>query len=163
MDTEESNLLDINPELTLEDLPELLAQVFLVLKVRLIKLTKARPLDMGSVLSDKEEQDYFTEVVGEASVEKDMETLSLDGVEKLLLKHLEASEYQFVKLPDDKMIEYNEEDGLDIYADLGETEPERQKGVSMGKAMAEQAFIQEGIQSAVNTGDHEKLRIYNQM
>ena len=93
LETEESHLLDINPELTIEDLPELLTLMFQVFKVRLIKLSKARPLDMGSVLSDKEEDEYYSDIVAAAAGDKKFETLELDNVEQLILKHLENSDY----------------------------------------------------------------------
>jgi hypothetical protein len=90
-----------------------------VLEVRLVNLTCKKPKSDENVLDEKEENDYYNQVVEKAKKDKHAK-IDLKTTETILIEYFKSLDAQYCFVP---LKTFNEEQGLDPFNDLGEDNP----------------------------------------
>lgn len=110
---------DSKTEFPVDKFPEFIKAIMPILEVRLVNLTTKKPKSDENVLDEKEEKEFYSQVVENAKKDKHT-NINLKTAENILIDYFKSldAQYCFVSVET-----FEDEQGLDPFNDLGEHNP----------------------------------------
>ena len=145
------------PEIDVDKIPVLMSHLMPIFGVRIVDLTKKTPKSEENVCTDKQEQEFYNELI-KKSQSLSHQTVSLKAFEQILIEYFKSidTKYSFVQVKN-----YDSEQGIDPFNDLGEDNPftSKHKKLEHEEDEAHIREVEENIRLAEQEGNLEKVEL----